>query len=139
MKIEELEVLFTDLREEGSEEGPELSRETINQGLLQAVKNNFSLHTVKGEMEFIHESRLFESAEDKQRLAFYANRNKSLDQWADNPETVDDRKVWPEALGLAQRAGPTALFRGLRSVLESDYVIPKGGRKHKSPQSSAPL
>ena len=30
--------------------------------------------------------------------------------------------MWPDALGLAERAGPTALFRGLRSVLERDYV-----------------
>ena len=137
MKIEELEVLFTDIAEEGSEEGPELSRETIKQGLLQAVKNNFSLHSVKGEMELSFEDLdLFESAEDKQRLAFYANRNESLDQWADNPETVN-QKVWPEALGLAQRAGPDALFRGLRSTLGSDNVSWKGRRSAKV-QSAPP-
>ena len=62
---------------------------------------------------------LFDSAGDEQRLVFYTNRNKSVDQWVSNPEMVD-RKVWPEALKLADRAGPDALFRGLRSVLESD-------------------
>ena len=59
---------------------------------------------------------------DKQRLAFYANRNESLDEWVDHPETVE-QKVWPDALGLAERAGPGALFRGLRSVLERDYAV----------------
>jgi len=62
------------------------------------------------------------NAEDKTRLAFYANRNKLLDQWVDNPETVQTRKVWPDALKLAEQAGPNSLFRGLRSVLGRDYV-----------------
>ena len=87
---------------------------------MLAIKNNFSLRSVKGEMaNAVRESDLFESAEDKKTLAFYANRNESLDQWVDNPEMVEQRKVWPEALGLAERAGPDALFRGLRSVLET--------------------
>ena len=107
MKLKELEVHF---RDDEDEAGGEFDRETIRQDLLQAVKNNFSLLSVKC-------SRFDNN--DKQTLAFYANRNKCLDQWVDNPETIDDRKVWPEALGLAQRAGPDALFRGLRSVLES--------------------
>jgi len=102
MKIDELEVVFADAVDEDSDDedeaGSELSRETIKQGLLQAVKNNFSLHTVKGEIENSDESDLFESAEDKQTLAFYANRNESLDQWVGNPETVEQQKVWPDAL-----------------------------------------
>ena len=137
MKIEELEVAFTDAvdSDDEEEEVSQLSRETIEQGLLQAVKNNFSLHTVKGEIiEFLDESDLFESAEDKQTLAFYANRNESLDQWVDHPETVAE-KVWPKALGLAQRAGPDPLFRGLRSVLGRDYVSLPGGRKRKRVQN----
>ena len=68
-----------------------------------------------------------ESAEDKKTLAFYANRNECLDQWVDKPEIVEQRKVWPDALGLAERAGPDALFRGLRSVLGRDYVSLPGG------------
>ena len=57
-----------------------------------------------------------------------------MDRWVDNPETVEQRKVWPDALGLAERAGPDALFRALRLVLESDYVKLEDKRKPKHPQ-----
>ena len=125
MKLKELEVGFY--------HHGEFDGETIRQDLLHAVKNNFSLQSLKGNLSFLYRDgrNLFESAEDKQRLAFYANRNESLDQWVDNPQTIIDRKVWPEALGLAERAGQDALFRGLRSVLERDYVCLPGGRKRK--------
>ena len=126
MHITELDVAF---------EG-QILRENANprQNLLLAIKNNFSLRSVKGEMQ---DDDLFGTAEDKQRLAFYANRNESLDQWVDHPETVE-QKVWPDALGLAERAGPSALFRGLRSVLGSDYVHLPGVRKRKCTQHYTP-
>ena len=109
-------------------------RDMMKEELIQAVKNSFTLLSVKCELFRIDH---FDN-EDKTRLAFYANRNTCLDQWVDNPETVKQRKVWPEALNLAQRAGPGSLFRGLRSVLESDYVKLPGGRKRKRPQHYAP-
>ena len=119
------------------EDEPEGAREAIRQDLLHAVKNNFSLRSVKARLLeyrlYREESDLFDSVEEKQRLAFYTNRNELLDQWDSNPDLVE-RKVWPDALGLAERAGPDALFRGLRSVLESDYVSLPGGRKRKRPQ-----
>ena len=69
--------------------------ENVEEELLQAVKNNFTLLSVKGET--YDGIDLFNQSE-QQRLAFYANRNESLDQWVDKPETVEQRKVWPEAL-----------------------------------------
>ena len=119
----------------------EFDQEAIRQDLLHAVENNFSLRAVKAKMLADGdetETDLFESAEDKHRLAFYANRNESLDQWVDNPVTVEQKKVWPEALSLAERAGPNALFRGLHSVLQSDYGSLPRGRKRKRPQYYAP-
>jgi len=73
---------------------------------------------------------------DKKALAFYANRNECLDQWVAKPETVEQQKVWPDALGLAEKAGPSALFRGLHSILGRDYVsLPsRGKRKHSQYQ-----
>jgi len=136
MKLKELEIDFW----YDDEEELEFVPETIRQELLHAVKNNFSLRAVKAEMFTDYDQfDLFDSAEDKHSLAFYANRNESLDQWVDHPEKVKQQKVWPEALGLAERAGPSALFRGLHSVLERDYVIPKGGRKRKRPQYYTPV
>ena len=132
MRIKELEVTFAG----------QILRENANarQNLLLAIKKNFSLRSAKGGICINSSSSdLFESAEDKHRLAFYANRNESLDQWVNHPETIK-QKVWPEALSLAERAGPNALFRGLRSVLGRDYVsagLP-GGRKRKRPQYYAP-
>ena len=111
----------------------------VKKELLQAVKNNFTLLSV--ECDYVKsdysEANLFNS-NDMKTLAVYRNRNQRLDKWVDNPETVDE-KVWPEALGLAQRAGPDALFRGLRSTLGSDYVSLLGERKHKHPKFCALL
>ena len=128
MKLKELEIVlaafnFTNV-------------EAFKQDLLHAVEKNFSLLSVKGEIGY-DGSDLFDSAEDKQTLAFCAKRNECLDQWVENPETFD-RKVWPEALSLAERAGPAALFRGLHSVLESDYVKLPAGRKRKRPRYYVP-
>ena len=125
MKVKELEIRLT----------PSFA-EALKQDLLRAVENNFTLRSVKGKLP--NGTDFFDSDDDKQRLAFYANRNESLDQWVDNPETVEQGKVWPEALSLAERAGPNALFCGLRSVLERDYVSLPGGRKRKRPQYYAP-
>jgi len=135
MKLKELEVEFIGVEEQ---EG-DFDRESIKQHLLSAVKNNFSLRSVKAEMfNEDDEFDFFESDEDKKTLAFYANRNKSLNQWVDHPETVEQQNLWPNALGLAERAGPNALFQGLRSVLEGDYVSLKGGRKRKRTQYYSP-
>ena len=139
MKLKELEVVF-DHEEDSDDEDEtevEFDQETIRQDLLHAVKNNFSLRSVTS-IVFDEDLDLFQSAEDKETLAFYANRNESLDQWVDHPETVEQQKVWPEALNLAQRAGPNALFCGLHSVLERDYGSLPGGRKRKRPQRYAP-
>jgi len=127
MRIRELDVAF----------GGQilLGNPNLKHNLLLAIKNNFSLHSVKGKMR---NDDLFGTAEDKQTLAFYANRNESLDQWVDNPETIVEQKVWPNALGLAERAGPSALCRGLHSVLETDYVSLKRGRKRKRTQYYTP-
>jgi len=132
MKLRELKIDFW-----ADEEG-EFSREPIRQDLLQAVGNNFSLRSVQGDNLQDDEPDFFETAAVKQRLAFYANRNECFDQWVDNPKTVKNRKVWPEALSLAERAGPNALFRGLHSVLQSDYGSLPRGRKRKRPRYYAP-
>ena len=102
--------------------------------LFQAIKNNFSLRSVHGDRDG---GSIFD-ANDKTRLVFYAKRNRRLDRWVDKPEKVDDRKVWPEALKLAEQAGPNSLFCGLRSVLGGDYVNLRAGRKRKRPQYYAP-
>jgi len=111
-----------------------LENASLRQNLLLAIKNNFSLRSVKVFRAHNYRTHLFESAEYKETLAFYASRNESLDQWIHHPEMVE-QKVWPDALGLAERAGPNALFRGLRSVLETGYVSSKRGRKRKRVQN----
>ena len=126
MHIRELDVVVDWIRLRGSANTRQNLLLAIR-NLLQAFKNNFSLRSVKTEGLVI----------DKKTLAFYTNRNESLDQWVDHPETVE-QKVWPDALGLAERAGPDALFRGLRSVLERDYVKLPGGRNRKRPQYYTP-
>jgi len=112
--------------------------ENVKQLLLQAVKKNFSLRSVHAYSRSGLDSNDIFNAEEKTRLVFYADRNELLDQWATNPEQVNDRKVWPEALKLAEQAGPDSLFRGLHSVLESDYISVRAGRKRKRPRYYAP-
>jgi len=105
-----------------------VEEEDAKQLLLQAVKNNFSLRSVRA---YIRRSGLFWynnifNAGEKKILVFYTDRNEHLDHWVNNPERVD-RKVWPEALKLADQAGPDSLFRGLNSVLGSDSAsLPNG-------------
>ena len=124
MRVKELKVVFDSVSDE----------ESIEQLLLQAVRNNFSLRSIRGE----HWERDLFDDDDKARLVFYANRNELLDQWVDNSETVG-RKLWPEAMKLAEQAGPDSLYRGLRSVLGGDYVsLRAAGRKRKRPQYYAP-
>ena len=112
----------------------DFDEENAEHVLLQAVKNNFRLRSFRGERP----GRELFNDDDKARLVFYANRNERLDQWVDKPETVIDRKVWPEAFKLAEQAGPDSLFRGLRSVLESDHMSSRSGRKRKRPQFYVP-
>jgi len=140
MKLKELEVKFWDSGDSDDEDEPEggFDQDAIRQDLLHAVQNNFSLRSVKVRIHDYQEFDLFESTEDKHRLAFYANRNARLDQWVGHPEIVEQRKVWPNALGLAEKSGPDALFCGLRSVLESDYGSLRSGRKRKRPQYYTP-
>ena len=139
MKLKELDVdlcesesEFARFWEDEAEDEFDRDRETFLQDLLSAVKNNFSLRSVKAEL---FATDLFDDG-NKQTLEFFANRNDRLEQWADNPETVEQRKLWPDALGLAERAGPDALFRGLRSALERDYVLVPGTRKRKCESGS---
>jgi len=109
----------------------------VKQDLLLAVMNNFSLRVVKGN---VHNSierfgeDIFDD-DDKRTLVFCTDRNKRLDQWVDNPETVE-QKVWPNALKLAEQAGANYLFWGLRAVLGDDST--RGGRKRKRPQFYVP-
>ena len=114
----------------------DFGEENYKQLFLQAAKNNFSLRFVDGNSA---SGRDLFNDNDKTRLVFYANRNELLDQWVDNPERIQERKVWPEALKLAEKAGHDSLFRGLRAVLGGDYVsLRASGRKHKHTQYDAP-
>jgi len=127
MRVKELDICI----------GESLGR-NVKESVLEAVKNNFSLRSVTGHVRGGANPRancLFNKDGDQQRLAFFADRNERVDQWVENPEIVLDRKVWPDALNLAQREGPASLFRGLRSVFESEYLnttgLLQGGRKRK--------
>lgn len=104
--------------------------------LMEALKNNFSLRSVKGKVRGDGAApnddgnELFID-EDQDRLAFYAERNERLSEWIDNPSKVS-REVWPEALVLAQKAGRGSLFSSLRALSGSGVGSVRGKRKSKS-------
>jgi len=112
----------------------EVNAEQNRQNLLGAIKSNFTLRSVTVE----YRGNLF-NHEHERRLLFYAFQNERLDHFVEGPEKVD-RKVWSEALSLAEQAGKDALFTNMQSVLGSDYVNLRvnGKRKRKQTQHYVP-
>jgi len=128
-----------------------LAEENVVQDILGAVKKNFTLRSVKGRYLNVRSNpnpfsfwievpshEMFARPADQQRLAFYLHRNERMDQWVGNQTTLD-RKLWPEALALARKAGRDTLFQSLLSVLGSDYVdLRASGRKRKRTRFYSP-
>jgi len=124
LRLQELEISFC----------PPLDERTVTRAMLVAVKKNFSMRSVKGFDQGpnrLWREPVFTQVEVQRRLAFYFNRNERLDDWVDSVERLD-RKLWPNALELAEQAGRDTLFTSLQSVLGSDYVkLRNSGRKRK--------
>lgn len=76
-------------------------------GALSALPNTkMSLQTVEAKVEHAlleHEHDLFYDNGSKQRLKFYAKRNRRLAEWVENPATVS-LLSWPEVMSLALEA-----------------------------------
>lgn len=110
---------------------PRASEARVKEILLSAIKKNFSLRSVT---VFFRGQPLFDQEIDQRRLAFYANRNVRLEEWVEKPDLVD-RKLWPEALSLAQQAGRDTLYKSLQTVLGKGFVKVKpsstSGKKRK--------
>jgi len=105
----------------------------MKQDLLEALKNNYSLRSVKGgtaNFTFNTDDEIEElfNDDDKRRLAFFAERNARLDAWTENPSLVP-RDLWPYALDLAVKAGRESLFCSLRSALGFDALQAKQGKR----------
>ena len=114
--------------------------DNVKQELLQAAKNNYSLRSFEvGWFRIGRDPREVFNERQMERLKRYAERNESLHRWVSNPATVPRRELWPDALKVAEQAGPDALFGGLRAVLGSDYYVDSlRGRKRKRPRYYAP-
>ena len=116
MKIREIVIHFGLL-------GPNEDR--MKQTICRAVKNNFTLQSVKHQ----HGSAdPFDPTDEDETLKFYLDRNIRLAKWVENPATVP-KHLWKEATTLATKAGPTVLFRLLRKI--APEVLPVRGRKRK--------
>ena len=100
-------------------------RDRMKQTLRQAVKNNFTLQSVK--YQFGDRNPL-DASEDDETLKFYLERNICLAQWVENPASVP-KHLWKEAATVAAKAGPTMLFRLLRKI--GPAVLPIRSRKRK--------
>ena len=115
MKIRDLVIQFTFM-------SIPTERDLMLQTLRQAVKNNFTLQSVK----YRFGSRRHFDASDIESLNFYTERNTRLARCVENPETVP-KHLWKEAVALAAKAGPTMLFRLLRKI--GPEVLPTGRRQ----------
>jgi len=104
----------------------------LGQRLLSAIQQNFSLRSVT--LLFQGWPLFCQATDQAQRLEFYGNRNERLAEWIEKPDVVR-QELWPEALSMAQQAGPDALFKSLRSVLGSKNYVKVGsstsGKKRK--------
>ena len=104
----------------------------ITQTLCQAVKNNFTLQSVKYQIAdddaepFI--DPFVDASEFDETMKFCLERNTRLAQWVENPATVP-KHLWKEAATLATSAGAETLCRLLRKI--GPEVLPVGGRKRK--------
>jgi len=97
--------------------------------LRQAVKHNFTLHSVKNRHSHVDAEHAFVDASNvDQTMKFYLERHSRLAQWVENPATVP-KHLWKEAATLAAKAGPETLFRLLRKI--GPEVLPVGSRKRK--------
>ena len=94
MKIQELMIQFGFL-------GPN-ERDRMKQTLRQAVKDNYTLQSVKYQFGGRNPS---DASEDDETFQFYLQRNIRLAQWVENPATVP-KHLWKEATTLATKAGP---------------------------------
>ena len=116
MKIRELVIQF--------DHNGYQNRDRTLQTLRQALKNNFTLQSVKYRLFDIP----FDASDDDQTMKFYLQRNIRLARWVENPATVP-KHLWKEATTLATKAGPEMLFRLLRKI--GPQVLPVGSRKRK--------
>ena len=117
MKIRELVIQF--------DHNGYQNRDRTLQTLRQALKNNFTLQSVK--CQYGDDDQFDASAEDD-TMKFYLERNTRLAQWVENPATVP-KHLWKEATTLAAKAGAETLFRLLRKI--GPEVLPVGRRKRK--------
>lgn len=110
----------------------------FEQTLLDGVKDNFFLRSFKAKQFSLgrHEE-LIEEDEQRKRLEFYMDRNKRVSQWVEDPSAVS-RKVWPEALQLADRKGHDSLFLAFRALAMSGVCESQKKRKRKRPQFFKP-
>ena len=97
----------------------------MKQTLRQALKNNFTLQSVKFQCG---DDDQFDASDVDQAMKFFLERNTRLDQWVENPATVP-KHLWKKATTLAAKAGPETLFRLLRKI--GPEVLPVGSRKRK--------
>ena len=98
----------------------------MKQTLRQALKNNFTLQSVK--YQYGRDYDQFDASAEDDTMKFYLQRNVRLAQWVENPATVP-KHLWKEAATLATKAGPESLFGLLRKI--GPEVLPVGGRKRK--------
>jgi len=118
MKIRELVVHF-------DYNGYQFRDHTL-QTLRQALKNNFTLQSVK----YQHDRDIdhFDASAEDDTMKFYLQRNIRLAKWVEDPATIP-KHLWKEAMTLATKAGPEMLFRLLHKI--GPEVLPVGSRKRK--------
>jgi len=100
----------------------------MQQTLRQAVKNNYTLQSVKYQYYDDDDDDPVVASNRDETLKFYLERNIRLAQWVENPATVP-KYLWKEATTLTAKAGPTMLCLLLRKI--GPEVLPVSSRKRK--------
>jgi len=100
------------------------NRDRTLQTLRQALRNNFTLQSVKYRLFDIP----FDASVEDSTMKFYLQRNIHLARWVENPATAP-KHLWKEATTLAAKAGTEMLFRLLQKI--GPQVLLVGSCKRK--------
>jgi len=107
-----------------------------------ALQRNTNIETLKlSSLQAFYYTAILQSLRSNSsvKMLIFSATNVAVEEWDETLHAMHQllgstTSIQRFEFEQAEKAGPDALFRGLRSVLQSDYGSLPGGRKRKRPQ-----
>jgi len=114
-------------------------REHGTRALAMALQRNTNIETLKlSSLQAFYYTAILQSLRSNSsvKMLIFSATNVAVEEWDETLHQLlgSTTSIQRFEFEQAEKAGPDALFRGLRSVLQSDYGSLPGGRKRKRPQ-----